>query len=118
MLESETDAFSSSFYTQNSSASDIPSSPVTPTFSSRGHFRYSSSSSSIESTYHNNSVAESPSSPTFIVKSGKRSLPDVQEESHERENDSFDILEYENDLYNCLCKLTMRNKVRTNSNIM
>lgn len=93
----------SSFYTPNSSASEIPS-PVTPTFSPRGHLRYPSSASSIESSLHN-SVMDSPSSPTFVgPKSGKRSLPDVQEEPHEREED-FDMFDDPNELYDCLCKL-------------
>jgi hypothetical protein len=99
--EAEMD-LSSSTYTQNSSASDVPS-PVTPTFSTRGHLRYPSSASSIESSYHT-SVAESPSSPTFIVsKTSKRSLPDVQEEPQERDED-FDMFDDDNELYECLCK--------------
>lgn len=93
---------SSSLYTQNSSTSEVPS-PVTPTFSTRSHLRYPSSASSIESSFHN-SVVESPSSPTFAgPKSGKRSLPDVQEEPHEREED-FDMFDDSDDLYDCLCK--------------
>lgn len=98
---------SCSIHTQNSSASELPS-PVTPTFSTRGHMRHPSSASSIESQY----LYESPSSPTFTShKSGKRSLPDVQEEPpRERENDFMfedddddDILDCD-ELYNCLCK--------------
>lgn len=101
MSESEVD-LSSSFYTQNSSASDIPS-PVTPTFSTRGHLRYPSSASSVESSYHT-SVVDSPSSPTFIVsKTSKRSLPDVQEEPQERDED-FDMFDDAHELYECLCK--------------
>ncbi|TGO48590.1 hypothetical protein BCON_0236g00180 [Botryotinia convoluta] len=97
---------SCSIHTQNSSASELPS-PVTPTFSTRGHMRHPSSASSIESQY----LYESPSSPTFTShKSGKRSLPDVQEEPpRERENgfmfeddDDDDILDCD-ELYNCLC---------------
>jgi hypothetical protein len=100
--DSEMDLSSSYCYSQNSSASEIPS-PVTPTFSTR-HLRYPSSTSSIESTYHA-SVNESPSSPTFAdPKSGKRSLPDVQEEPHERDED-FDMFDEPNDSYECLCKL-------------
>jgi hypothetical protein len=100
MSDSDMD-LSSSYYTQNSSASEIPS-PVTPTFSSRGHLRYPSSASSIESSYHSSGI-ESPTSPSFIgSKTGKRSLPDVQEEPQERED--FDMFDDANDLYDCLCK--------------
>ncbi|KAK6600672.1 hypothetical protein H4I95_07654 [Botrytis cinerea] len=97
---------SCSIHTQNSSASELPS-PVTPTFSTRGHMRHPSSASSIESQY----LYESPSSPTFTSHiAGKRSLPDVQEEPRcERENDF--VFEDDDDddipdcdeLYNCLC---------------
>ncbi|KAL2073221.1 hypothetical protein VTL71DRAFT_10545 [Oculimacula yallundae] len=101
MAENEIELASSSFYTQSSSASDIPS-PVTPTFSTRGHMRYPSSTSSVESSYHN-STTDSPSSPTFNgTKTSKRSLPDVQEEPQEREED-FDMFDDEDDLYDCLC---------------
>ncbi|CAD6450615.1 4253c093-0271-42ac-bf29-7326d96f03c0 [Sclerotinia trifoliorum] len=95
---------SCSIHTQNSSASELPS-PVTPTFSTRGHMRHPSSASSIESQY----LYESPSSPTFATnKSGKRSLPDVQEEPRcERENDFMfeddDDIPDCDELYNCLC---------------
>ncbi|KAA8574269.1 hypothetical protein MFRU_015g02140 [Monilinia fructicola] len=102
---------SCSIHTQNSSVSELPS-PVTPTFSTRGHMRHPSSASSIESQY----LYEGPSSPTFTSnKSRKQSLPDVQEEPRcERENDFMfgeeedaeeeddDILDCD-DLYNCLC---------------
>jgi len=102
MSDSDMD-LSSSFYTQNSSASEIPS-PVTPTFSTRGHLRHPSSASSIESSYHN-SVVESPSSPTLAgPKSGKRSLPDVQEEPHEKEEDFVMLEEDSSELYDCLCE--------------
>ena len=99
-MDAEIDLASSSFSTHNSSASDLPS-PVTPTFSMRGHFRYPSSTSSIDSTYHH-ALMEVPSSPTFNVKSGKRSLPDVQEEPHEKE-DEFEMIDHRDDLYSCLC---------------
>ena len=99
----EMDLSSSYCYSQNSSTSEIPS-PVTPTFSIRGHLRYPSSASSIDSTFHS-SVNDSPSSPAFAgPKSGKRSLPDVQEEPHERDED-FDMFEEANVAYDCLCKL-------------
>jgi hypothetical protein len=103
MLDAEMDLSSSSF-SQTSSISEVPS-PVTPTFSRQGHLRYPSSASSIESSFHA-STTDSPQSPTFTAsKSGKRSLPDVQEEPHEREED-FDMFDDEevDDLYNCLCK--------------
>lgn len=97
---------SSSYYTQNSSASDIPS-PVTPTFSAsaRGHLRYSSSTSSLDASFQT-IVNEGSSSPTYVVsKSSKRSLPDVQEEPHEPEQE-FDMFDDEDhdDLYDCFCK--------------
>ncbi|WYZ43501.1 hypothetical protein EsH8_VI_001200 [Colletotrichum jinshuiense] len=94
------------YYTTNSSCSDVAS-PITPTFSTRGHVRYSSSTSSLDlapACYN-----ESPSSPTSTThtKSSKRSLPDVQEEPFERdERDELDdntILAGSFDLYNCLC---------------
>jgi hypothetical protein len=92
---------SASFHSYNSSTSEL-SSPVTPTFSTRGHLRYPSSASSLESSHHN-SVIDSPS-PTFVgTKTGKRSLPDVQEEPQERDED-FDMFDDANELYDCLCK--------------
>jgi hypothetical protein len=90
----------SASFTHTSSTSEATS-PVTPTFSAR-HLRYPSSASSIESTYHA-SVTESPSSPSFVAKPNKRSLPDVIEEIHEREDD-FDMLHDAGALYDCLCK--------------
>ena len=99
MLVLETE-LTSSLYTQNSSASEIPS-PITPTFSTR-HLRYPSSASSIESSFQI-SVPESPCSPTFAgPKSSGRSLPDVQEEPHERDED-FDMFDDSDDIYDCLC---------------
>ena len=101
---------SSSYYTQNSSASDIPS-PVTPTFSAsaRGHLRYSSSTSSLDMSFQN-VVNEGASSPTFVAsKPSKRSLPDVQEEPQEPEAE-FDMFDDEDhaDLYDCFCKKLYR----------
>jgi hypothetical protein len=91
---------SSVYYTTNSSSSDVAS-PVTPTFSTRGHLRYSSSTSSLELPPI---CTESPSSPTQSShKSGKRQLPDVQEEPMEREDEDT-ILPEQFDLYDCLCK--------------
>jgi hypothetical protein len=100
MNQSEMD-LSSIYYTHNSSASDL--SPTTPTFSTRGHFRYSSSASSTE-TSPNTSATDSPQSPTFFVlKSPKRPLPDVQEEPHEREEDT-EMFDETADLYDWDCK--------------
>ncbi|TVY50051.1 hypothetical protein LOCC1_G000111 [Lachnellula occidentalis] len=101
ILDSDMDVASSSFYSQTSSTSEIPS-PVASTFSNRGHLRYSSSTSSIESTYQN-PTTDSPSSPTFTIsKTSKRSLPDVQEEPQERDED-FEMLDDASELYDCLC---------------
>lgn len=105
ILDTEMDLSSSSFYSQTSTTSSEVPSPVTPTFSRQGHMRYSSSTSSIESTFHA-ALTDSPSSPTFVgSKSSKRSLPDVQEEPQERDED-FDMFddEADDDLYDCLCK--------------
>jgi hypothetical protein len=101
--EGEMDLFAS-YYHQNSSSSsqsEVPS-PVTPTFSTRSHLRYPSSVTSVDSAYHN-SATDSPSSPTF-TKAGKRSLPDVQEEPQERDDDDFCMFEDGSDLYDCLCR--------------
>ncbi|RSL56967.1 hypothetical protein CEP54_008547 [Fusarium duplospermum] len=91
------------YYTTNSSSSDVAS-PVTPTFSPKGHFRMSSSASSLDLPPQLN---ESPVSPTQSVhpKAPKRLLPDVQEEPLEpehEENDSTDLEDHFG-LYSCLC---------------
>lgn len=92
---------SSSFYSQTSS--EVPS-PVTPTFS-RGHFRYPSSASSIESPFNTTLFVESPSaSPIFVPQPSKRLLPDVQEEPHNERDEDFDMFDDSEDLYDCLCK--------------
>jgi hypothetical protein len=101
LAESEMD-LSPAYYTHNSSATDLPS-PVTPTFSIRGHLRYSSSASSMDVSLNTPST-DSPSSPTFIaLKTPKRPLPDVQEEPQEREED-FDMFDTAGELYDCFCK--------------
>lgn len=101
-VDLDMDVASSSFYSQTSSTSEIPS-PVASTFSNRGHLRYPSSTSSIESTYQN-PATDSPSSPTFATsKTSKRSLPDVQEEPQERDED-FEMFDDASELYDCLCK--------------
>ncbi|KAL6852551.1 hypothetical protein ACO1O0_007097 [Amphichorda felina] len=81
--------------------SDIIS-PVTPTFSTRGHFRGSSSSSSLDLAYMQ--FHDCPSSPTQQLsnKTSKRLLPDVEEEPFDREEDMTVIPDY-HDLYSCLC---------------
>ncbi|KAI8272789.1 hypothetical protein K4K56_002263 [Colletotrichum sp. SAR 10_98] len=91
------------YYTTNSSSSDVAS-PVTPTFSTRGHLRYSSSASSID--LPPTCCNDSPASPTSTShsKSSKRPLPDVQEEPVERDElDESTILAEQFDLYDCLC---------------
>lgn len=85
----------SSFPTRNSSVSEL-SLPVTPTFSLRGHSRYASSISSVDAaspTLKGN--AQCSSSPENLEDSyvGKRSLPDVKEESLERDEEDYDMLE-------------------------
>ncbi|KAF3352525.1 hypothetical protein HYQ45_000591 [Verticillium longisporum] len=97
------------YYTHNSSSSDVTS-PLTPTFSARGHMRYSSSTSSLELPPM--LCADSPVSPTLSSaastsgppshKAAKRQLPDVQEEPMEREDEDT-IVSDQFDLYNCLC---------------
>ncbi|KAF5017555.1 hypothetical protein F66182_10502 [Fusarium sp. NRRL 66182] len=98
------------YYTTNSSSSDVAS-PVTPTFSpGKGHFRVSSSASSLDLPPQSN---ESPVSPTLSVhtKPPMRALPDVQEEPLEPEHHNHHS--YDNraslapsdqfSLYDCLC---------------
>lgn len=91
-------------YTVDSSSD--ATSPVTPTFSARGHLRCSSSTSSFDLTTP--VTSESPSSPPRAVPQppGKRVLPDVEEEPFEcvdlddAEDDTSDHF----DLYDCLRK--------------
>ena len=89
------------FQTTNSSSSDLAS-PVTPTFSARGHFRGSSSTSSLDLAFL--PMQDSPSSPIHQVttKNSKRQLPDVQEEPQERDEDRT-ILPDQFSLYSGLC---------------
>ncbi|KAH8885809.1 hypothetical protein GQ53DRAFT_349294 [Thozetella sp. PMI_491] len=94
------------FYTHNSSSSDIASpSPATPTFS-RGHSRYSGSTSSLELMPP--SCAESPVSPTTQLphqtKNSKSQLPDVQEDPLEREDEDTTILAAHPDFDECFCE--------------
>ncbi|KAH8677660.1 hypothetical protein BX600DRAFT_133595 [Xylariales sp. PMI_506] len=77
--------------------------PVTPTFPPRTHSRYPSSASSFN--LDTPATPEYNSSPAQVSqKAGKRSLPDVQEESTEYrdEYDSWGREEYTG-LYDCLC---------------
>ena len=98
------------YYTTNSSSSDVAS-PLTPTFSpGKGHFRMSSSTSSLDLPPQLN---ESPVSPTPSVhtKPPMRSLPDVQEEPLEPEHNIHDddadrkslAPSDQFSLYDCLC---------------
>ncbi|KAF4953288.1 hypothetical protein FSARC_12436 [Fusarium sarcochroum] len=92
------------YYTTNSSSSDVAS-PVTPTFSpGKGHFRMSSSMSSLDLPPQLN---ESPVSPTQSVhtKAPVRSLPDVQEEPLEPDHQNRASLAPSDQfsLYDCLC---------------
>ncbi|KAI1409942.1 hypothetical protein F5Y13DRAFT_202571 [Hypoxylon sp. FL1857] len=88
------------FYTTDSFSSDATS-PVTPTFSARGHLRYSSSMSSFDLATVASS--DSPSSPTQTASnSNKRVLPDVEEEPIEYEDSDSDF-DDASELYHCLC---------------
>jgi hypothetical protein len=105
MLDTEMDQIPQGYDLHDSFTSDAQS-PVTPTFSTRGHLRYSSSASSIEASSYS-PVTDSPSSPTFVgMQTGKRSLPDVQEEPQEREEE-FDMLEDVEDVYDWSCKSSL-----------
>ncbi|KAI8959552.1 hypothetical protein F5Y11DRAFT_299791 [Daldinia sp. FL1419] len=100
------------FYTTDSFSSDTTS-PVTPTFSTRGHLRYSSSMSSFDLATVASS--ESPSSPAqtqtqtaqtaqTAQNPSKRVLPDVKEEPIEFEDsDSDSDYDDASELYHCLC---------------
>lgn len=90
--------------TTNSSSSDITS-PVTPTFSTRGHVRYSSSTSSLDIPPLP-ALESIPTSPQPQSTKQSRPLPDVQEEPIEREEPADFISENGEDhfdLYSCLC---------------
>ena len=102
MLQASTDPDATIvYYTHDSSSSDVAS-PVTPTFSTRGHLRYSSSSSSLELPL---SCTDSPSSPTQVAhpKPLKSPLPDVQEEPTERDEE-LAAKPHSVSIYDCLCK--------------
>ncbi|ATY65548.1 hypothetical protein A9K55_001968 [Cordyceps militaris] len=73
------------FDAPNSSSSDITS-PVTPTFSTRGHVRMSSSQSSLDLPPLPQDGYVSPSVlPSTLTKTATRQLPDVEEEPLEKE---------------------------------
>ena len=92
------------FTTTNSSSSDVTS-PVTPTFSAKGHYRGSSSTSSLDLAFAQHQ--ESPASPTLQVcdKATLRPLPDLKEEPFEREEEPAPVEPDSLGLYSCLCKL-------------
>lgn len=118
-LEAIGNEMSAAYHTMNSSASDITS-PVTPTFSARGHVRYSSSTSSLELPPQIPDPC-TPSSPTALlqsasVKNGPRPLPDVQEEPVEREDDAI-LNANRFSLYSCLCKCPIPESFQVPSNL-
>ncbi|KAL2753538.1 hypothetical protein ACRALDRAFT_1082911 [Sodiomyces alcalophilus JCM 7366] len=98
------------YYTHNSSSSDVTS-PVTPTFSAKGHQRGSDSTSSLDVPIMIclDSHASPPThatpvpglSPAPALVSSKRQLPDVQEEPTERD-DQDTVVSDQFDLYDCL----------------
>ncbi|TQV95152.1 only proline and serine are matching in the corresponding protein [Cordyceps javanica] len=97
------------FPATNSSSSDITS-PVTPTFSTRGHVRMSSSSSSLDLPPLAQDGYVSPSLlSSTLTKASARQLPDVQEEPLEKDyyqhidDDLSDDDEDNFGLYSCLC---------------
>ncbi|KAI9680480.1 MAG: hypothetical protein M1817_003920 [Caeruleum heppii] len=103
--EASSPDLAASFHTQNSTASDIPS-PVTPTFSVRGHSRYASSStSSVDASFSTFAKASPSSSPyadsidTFSPT--VRPLPGVQEETLEKD-ECYDMFDDSNDGYGFL----------------
>lgn len=97
------------FTATNSSNSDITS-PVTPTFSTRGHVRMSSSTSSLDLPPLPQDGYVSPSLlSSTLTKASMRQLPDVQEEPLEKEHYEHiddDVSDDDDNfgLYNCLCE--------------
>lgn len=96
--------------TTNSSSSDITS-PLTPTFSHRGHTRYSSSTSSVDlpplPSLQESPVSPPPPAMTSVATTktnAVRPLPDVKEEPTEHDTDPEDNFSTEDfGLYSCLC---------------
>lgn len=89
-------AQSSPGHSRNSSGVSIKSTPMTPTFSSRGHSRWPSSSSSL---------ATSPDSP---VNMGKSSLDDLVEEPGEMDDLANQTRVRSSIEEFCICKLPLR----------
>ncbi|GAP88650.1 putative only prolin and serin are matching in the corresponding protein [Rosellinia necatrix] len=101
-------------FTPTDSFSSEITSPVTPTFSARGHLRYSSSMSSFDLALPTTSCEDLPCSPTQVLQTpGKRALDDVVEEelfeydrfNHYIKNTHVACDEHSEkfDLYDCLC---------------
>ncbi|ELR07159.1 hypothetical protein GMDG_08286 [Pseudogymnoascus destructans 20631-21] len=104
LVDEELNVSQSSGIYEPSTPSDCPSSsPTTPTLSKRGHVRYGSSVSSLDNSMHS-PLTEIPSSPTFTaMKTSKRSLPDVQEDPLERDED-LDMFDDDlHDVYDWSC---------------
>ncbi|UNI15979.1 hypothetical protein JDV02_002460 [Purpureocillium takamizusanense] len=90
------------YYTTNSSSSDVAS-PLTPTFSPRGHQRFSSSTSSLELPPMPQDTTPSSPSPYTTKPTEKRPLPDVQEDPMERFEETLASSVDHFGLYSCLC---------------
>ncbi|KAK4993063.1 hypothetical protein LTR66_006110 [Elasticomyces elasticus] len=86
-------------HSRESSGASETSSPVTPTFSSRGHSRYPSSTSSLSSTP---SSHESVDSPTNLAKPPQPPLDDLVEDPLEREGE-YDFCNNASQRPACLC---------------
>lgn len=89
-------------WTQSSASSDYPS-PVTPTFSLRGHSRFPSSSSSLASSPVLCDSMDTFGSGKRALTDGKTPLTDVKEEPQERDED-FEMLNHSNDALDCFCE--------------
>ncbi|KFY69943.1 hypothetical protein V499_09595, partial [Pseudogymnoascus sp. VKM F-103] len=104
LVDEELNVSQSSDIHEPSTPTDCPSSsPTTPTLSKRGHVRYGSSVSSLDNSIHS-PLTEIPSSPSFTaMKTSKRSLPDVQEDPLERDED-LDMFDDDlHDVYDWSC---------------
>ncbi|KAI9752618.1 MAG: hypothetical protein M4579_005566 [Chaenotheca gracillima] len=102
--EMDSPRLSASGHAHTSSTPEVVS-PVTPTFSLRAHSRYSSSTSSVDSTVPSavTAKANGNNSPLPLVESmesfriAKSALPDVKEEPLERE-DTYDMFDDQTEL--------------------